>query len=174
MPQNAASTMPSSTMSHELSTLHPHLSTTPTLFLDIDGVLAVPSAKQVRRKHWYDESTYPFTPACVKLLNALLRTTGAEIVLSSTWRLHYTLPELDAIFRWNGAIRTPMDITPEMGNRDVEIRHFVQEHQIQQFLIIDDLPLTCYPDRFVQTNSHRGITQADLLRGIEILDSQEG
>lgn len=143
----------------------------PTIFLDIDGVIATEPAKRLRRKLWYNENTYPFTRACLTRLNALLRTTGVRIVMSSTWRLHYTLAELDAIFRWNGVHRSPEAITLEMGDRNLEITQFVTTYAIDQFIILDDLPLTCYPSRFVQTVSNVGFSQADLERAIALLDA---
>ncbi len=51
------------------------------IFLDIDGVLATPAC--------IDESgTWTFTNSCQDNLEFLLKETGAEIVISSSWRMH--------------------------------------------------------------------------------------
>lgn len=51
----------------------------PVLFLDIDGVLNV--------RTWSGRDFTELQPHLLKNLRRVLRTTGARIVLSSTWRL---------------------------------------------------------------------------------------
>jgi len=57
------------------------------VFLDFDGVLNCDhSISQLG-------TPYKFWPASVKAINEVLAQTGAYIVVSSTWREHWTLSE---------------------------------------------------------------------------------
>ncbi len=140
------------------------------IFLDIDGVISTDACMRAKKKFWYDEHTYPFDAYCVKAFNILLQRTGAEIVLSSSWRLFYTLPELAAIFDWNKVLRAPIAITTELGDRSLEIAAFITENQVRDFLILDDFDITCHPSRFFQTQVASGLLMKDLERILEIYE----
>jgi hypothetical protein len=58
------------------------------LFLDFDGVLNVPNQPD-------------FAPAFVTELNRITDTTGAKIVLSTSWRDNWSLTELRALLQVN-------------------------------------------------------------------------
>jgi HAD domain in Swiss Army Knife RNA repair proteins len=100
------------------------------IFLDIDGVL--------NNTHTENPRKFPYIvdPELVERLKALLTATGAQIVLSSTWRYdpvgllaaeHHGIPFIDA---------TP-DL-PEKARRD-EIRQWISDHGgVERFLVIDD------------------------------------
>lgn len=130
------------------------------IFLDIDGVLTTLSESMVTDNllYWKDNSWaknlnvhYPFNEDCVKILNDILKETGAEIILSSDWRKHKTLEQLDIIFKNNGVIKSPIDITPNYRNnysnfeyaRSVEIVHYIAENtiDINNIVVLDDLNL---------------------------------
>ncbi len=83
------------------------------LFLDIDGVLCTNWSHDSPNKKigWYDDKTYPFDPKCVEILNWILTTWKSEIILSSDWRLYYTLDELKNIFSFNKVLQSPIYIT---------------------------------------------------------------
>src|ERR1700679_360161 len=97
------------------------------IFLDIDGVLNNTHTKNPRK--------YPYIvePEHLKRLQA---ATGAQIVISSTWRYdpvgrlaakHYEIPFVDV---------TP-DL-PEQPRRD-EIRQWIHDHpRVERFIVIDD------------------------------------
>ena len=130
------------------------------IFLDIDGVLTTISESMDTDNllYWKDNSWaknlnvhYPFNEDCVKILNDILKETGAEIILSSDWRKHRTLEQLDIIFKNNGVIKSPIDITPNYRNnysnfeyaRSVEIVHYIAENtiDINNIVVLDDLNL---------------------------------
>lgn len=130
------------------------------IFLDIDGVLTTISESMDTDNllYWKDNSWaknlnvhYPFNEDCVKILNDILKETGAEIILSSDWRKHRTLEQLDIIFKNNGVIKSPIDITPNYRNnysnfeyaRSVEIVHYIVENtiDINNIVVLDDLNL---------------------------------
>lgn len=80
------------------------------LFLDIDGVL--------NHDEWFESNGYRknqanwqvsmFDPKCVERVNTILEETGAELVVSSSWR---NMSDLKDIFAGVG-LPTKFDITP--------------------------------------------------------------
>ena len=146
-------------------------------FLDIDRVLATEYGSWNPPHELY---AYPFNPKCVRILNEILETTNAEIVLSSDWRLRYDLKLLDELFKYNGLIRSPIDITPIIGrvkeketkdylrqfnkNREKEIHRYIQQNsnKINRFVILDDADLKIYPNQFVKCNISEGLIQAGI------------
>jgi len=149
------------------------------IFLDIDGVLATNKEfYRVRHKFWdkYDEAKtlripYPFSPGCVEILNDILVETDASIVLSSDWRIHWELDELRQIFEFNKVYKHPFDTTKEIINnlyvtleeeRTVQIENYIKTHQIENYVIIDDLYLDENLEdetKFVKTISREGLKQ---------------
>ncbi len=162
------------------------------IFLDIDGVL----------NHGYDPSrVQPSTEwggpdldagfdycveSCVNALNALIRATGAKIVISSSWRYKYTLDELRNILHDQFGVEgdiiavTPDDVLD--AARIAEIRVFLDlfAQKVLGFVIIDDNDITldinselCYdPDiqfRFVRTNTTVGLTPEIAIQAAHLL-----
>jgi hypothetical protein len=155
-----------------------------TIFLDIDGVLCgYNEYNRPRKKFWdkYDDAKqlkipYPFNPGCVNILNEILEITDADIVLSSDWRFHFTLDELDKIFKFNKVIKSPIDVTGNFPmsfsqldkNRAHDIDIYRQEHNIINYVIVDDLNLESYvpKERFVKTIEREGIKQCNIKQKI--------
>jgi len=134
------------------------------IFLDIDGVLATENDAE---QEWHEQFAYPFDKGCVAVFNELLHITGAEIILSSDWKISYSddLIQLDQLFRHNGIAKSPMGVTPDLGgNRNKEIASWINknENSINRFLIVDDKKLTCYPLRFVHCNINYGLKQVGI------------
>lgn len=86
------------------------------IFLDIDGVLnnqvwyMSDKFREGSTKEEYEVSQ--FDPRCVRLLNNLTDTTGAKIVVSSSWRLGRTVDELSELFEKVGITGQVIDKTP--------------------------------------------------------------
>ena len=151
------------------------------IFLDIDGVLATNAEfYRVRRKFWdkYDTANnlripYPFNDKCVEIFNEILEKTGAEIVLSSDWRLHWNLDELRQIFEFNKVNKYPLDITEELDSnlyitleeeRSAQIEKYLKTHEIENYVIIDDLnmkPNLMDDSHFVMTRCSEGLKQSN-------------
>ena len=55
-----------------------------------------------------------FNDKAVKVLNSILEQTGAEIVVSSDWKLYCTLDELKEMFTKYGVVKQPSDVTPNI------------------------------------------------------------
>jgi hypothetical protein len=140
------------------------------VFLDIDGVLTTISSLKKEMEIGYDSCICLFDERCVNHLNAFLKTTDSEIVLTSTWRLVYNKEELNNIFQSNGVLKIPIDQTKELGDRNLEIETYIAENEITEFIIFDDMELTCFPERFVKTDMKNGFTQEPLERAVKIYD----
>jgi hypothetical protein len=155
------------------------------IFLDIDGVLATNeefliNKKNFRKKHYVAEHInipYPFNQGCVRVFNEILLKTNAEIVLSSDWRKYWTLNDLDIIFRFNGVVKSPIDITTNdpvsmswlEKNRANEInKHLTNNRDIEKWVVIDDLNMSGFlkitndDDKFFLTEGFEGIKKSGL------------
>lgn len=145
------------------------------LFLDIDGVL------NTDRQHWHcqmngitpvDEFGYEFDHKAVDNLATILEETGAEIVISSSWKF-LGLQTLQKMWEDRKLPGTILDITSDGKSKGWEIDEWLMEceSQVNRYAIIDDendiLPKQL--NHFVQTNSQFGITCKDAERVITIL-----
>jgi hypothetical protein len=155
------------------------------IFLDIDGVLAtvqefLMDEKKFKKKNFVAQHVrfpYPFNNGCVKVFNEILLKTDAEIVLSSDWRRYWTLDQLDLIFRFNGVIKSPKDVTEidpvSMSwlekNRANEIgKYLLNNRDIKQWVVIDDLNMSEFmkktndDDKMFLTEGIEGIKKSSL------------
>jgi hypothetical protein len=87
------------------------------IFLDIDGVLNHQDWYVRRREMGLDDisSNYPlyeFDPDSIEQLNRIVESTGAKVVVSSTWRLGRTIKELQELLNKVGFIGEVYDKTP--------------------------------------------------------------
>jgi hypothetical protein len=146
------------------------------LFLDNDGVICLGSQwggrhkrmKKFIKEHGVAEiSKMPayirldrFDKKSVKVLNEVIEETGAEIVVSSDWKLHATLEELQELYLENGVIKAPIGTTENMKDFDeetyglfmyknwleririIEVEKYLKDNpQITHWVAIDDLNL---------------------------------
>lgn len=82
------------------------------IFLDVDGVLN-------RRCSWWRNSIRRprgshIDPECVRVLNDLIERSGAEIVLSSSWRLGKSRMECVSMLRKFGVRGRLAGMTPRL------------------------------------------------------------
>jgi hypothetical protein len=154
------------------------------IFLDIDGVLATHKQYMMNRKKFQDKNSiakelnipYPFDPKCVKVFNQILDATDADIVLSSDWKLHFSLEDIDKIFKFNGVNKSPIDTTVnedasmsnQTMNRTFQIGEYVTRNNITNYVVIDDLNVGKYmvitneEDKFFLTDDFEGIKKVGL------------
>ena len=156
------------------------------LFLDNDGVICLTNNFGSRDKKWQkwqrslNDSQVSrllkdapvgvrfdnFDAKAVKLLNRVLEETGCEYVVSSDWRLHATLEELQIYYKEQGIIKEPCGMTRTYEElleihgeskmqiwhdpfrkdgyeqaRSLEILAYIEEHGIESWCAIDDLNL---------------------------------
>jgi hypothetical protein len=138
------------------------------VFCDIDGVLNNPTCYSRRTANGT-----PADPKCIAALNRILRTTGARIVLSSTWRIDGVEFCNDRFAEW-GVADPIFDITPQMDYkpRGHEIDAWLKARQgeIESFVILDDTSnMDPHLDRLVLTQEGWGLTEEDADRAIAIL-----
>ena len=162
------------------------------LFLDIDGVL------NTERQHDrcvnegivpVDNFGYAFDPEAVANLKRIVNETGADIVISSSWKL-WGLDAMQRMWTRRGLPGKVIDITPntesdemlisiDLSYMDIpaikgsEIKEWLSSNgqQVPQYAILDDLPdlLPEQESHFVQTDPRIGITEDDAEQVISIL-----
>ena len=147
------------------------------IFLDNDGVICLSNNWGGRTKKWAnyrsanpdsskDKKNAPvfvrfddFDNKAIKILNEILEETGAEIVVSSDWKLHATLEELGEYYESQGIIKKPIALTPNIQNckdydsnfiwsprweseqiRTIEIKQYLHDHpEVTHWVAVDDL-----------------------------------
>lgn len=118
------------------------------LYLDIDGVLCLGSEIHPKLTEW--GYVHRFNARAVQMLNEILEVTGADMIISSDWKRHYSLESLQGIFQWQKVIKAPIDITPSVKfssmqlleeNRAKEILEHVDNIKPGFWVAIDDLDL---------------------------------
>ena len=147
----------------------------PFLFLDIDGVMV--TTTQYFSKYHKDYDGHPFDPKCIKVLNEIIVKTNPVIILSSDWKLHFTLIEMNNIFKLNGINGVIFDYTSSLwgvgegmfGNlkqleecRASEILKYIKDYEITNWVAVDDLNMFPFiPLNFVWcTRESEGIKQS--------------
>lgn len=151
------------------------------LFLDIDGVL-VPAEEmrmgRERAKQTLEDGGMPSKPrtlradpSSVRNLNRVLRLTGAEVVLSSSWRLD---PGFEATKRWlaeNGVEARVIGMTPDLGDRLTEIVDWLRRRTyVESWAAVDDnLPES---SNIAQTTMRNGLDRRAANHLIEALGEE--
>ena len=163
------------------------------LFLDIDGVL--------NTKYWYtqvnrntpkDKYGYAFDPNAVANLKRIVEESGADIVISSSWKC-MGLSQMEDMWRDRNLPGRIIGITPNsvsdemLLNADIdsielfhirgeEIKEWLMKHakRVSSYAIIDDMDnmLPEQQSHFVQTNPEVGITEGDADTIITILNKE--
>ncbi len=172
------------------------------IFLDIDGVLN--SEEWMRSRSTSDiDSRYPFYEFCPDLvdnLNYITDSTGAKIVVSSSWRIGRSVEDLQALFKNVGVTGEVIDKTPSMVIKDegytiprgceierwLDLRKFqrinwsrekqlecIKECGIENYIIIDDETDMLYRqhEHFIKTSWKHGLSKYIADKAVEILSS---
>lgn len=164
------------------------------IFLDIDGVLATNREFMRNTKNFHMSNKwaielgvpYPFNKKCVEIFNEILDATDAEIILSSDWKFHWNLEQLDRIFKENGVKKSSVAVTEDHmvsmswidKNRASDIEaylrnnNFIEGEEFNEtptcsWIIIDDLHVgEFFPehlrDRVFLTTDSEGIKKTGL------------
>lgn len=137
------------------------------IFLDIDGVLN--STRSAVANSDYGSIMYPDTwkaldPIAIKLLQHVCKETGADCVLSSSWRILAKKEDIIAFQEFLGI--NIIDFTPvareKPFDRGYEIKQWLDSVKgpVEAFCIIDDDSdmLPEQQDNFVHTDAQIGLT----------------
>lgn len=128
------------------------------IFLDIDGVLNSDTymEKQLDNSSVGIESE--IDPATLILLKKAVDTTGAKIVLSSSWRIMRKCNELERFMMKFGISLSGK--TPYVdGKRGLEIKQYLSKNEnIEQYLILDDEIFESFDEELV---NHLILTKSD-------------
>jgi len=135
------------------------------LYLDIDGVM-VP-ANSWRRPEILEDGFPVFSTKAAKSLDRIISNSSADIVLTTSHKYKYTIPEWNNIFirrniRINKISRLPRN-TNHLNRKDELMNWFTINHLNSNFIIIDDdKSLNGLPkrlkDRLIQTSGSIGLT----------------
>ena len=162
------------------------------IFLDIDGVLNTGWwYSQKDRNTPKDKYGYAFDPRSVANFKKILDETGADIVISSSWK-SFGLSELEEMWQYRGLPGKLIGITPNTVSdellldadldhmelfsiRGMEIKEWLDKHgkKVSHYVIIDDMDnfLSSQKSHFVQTDPEVGVTEEDADKAISILNA---
>lgn len=146
------------------------------IFLDIDGVLN--GIEYVKNSGKFGVVV---DPVRMELLKEIVNSTGAEIVLSSSWREHWssTANHCDEIgLEINKKFRAYKlyiyDKTPSLNfKRNEEIKVWLSDYPgITHYVILDDIEFTdeyLLPHHIKTSDEAGGLTHEDFIKAIDIL-----
>jgi hypothetical protein len=115
------------------------------IFLDFDGVIDTEYYSHIlyeAGKPIADEHGLLFDPECVKNLKYIIDNTGADIVVSSTWKDDMSYEEILDMWKDRGLPGFVTDVTPTTAehHRGDEIDAWLKECPTEcNYIIIDDL-----------------------------------
>jgi len=169
------------------------------IFLDIDGTIN--SDRDFFEVKYYDDKDSHknageiINRGCLAYLEHIIDDTGAEIIMSTNWRRHFSLDEIYEVMVRNGFSKPReviMDEYPSYrftSRRGGEIYAFVEEYGLKNFVILDDIDeglstfFTQYDDEiwedqpdanWIRTDFRVGLSGLDAARAIKILGMNAG
>ncbi len=148
------------------------------VFLDFDGVLNSADYRNSIKDYYenfIDESRMP-------LLKKIVDSTGAKIVLTTTWRhywsgdrnkISHTTSKINAIFNKYGLdIYSKTECFSEQ--RDYEIRMYLCCNDVEDYVIIDDMDFGWSEQNrhhFIKTDdSKSGLDDSSVIKAVKILN----
>jgi len=152
------------------------------IFLDNDGVICLSgnwgSRYKKQRRVYTQSNPRPineeipvdlrfdnFDRKAITILNEILEETGAEIVVSSDWRLYANLEELGQYYESQGICKKPIGVTLRQRDFDedgaaifgwkgwtersrcVEIQKWLTDNEVTHWVAVDDLNMS---DEYLQ------------------------
>jgi hypothetical protein len=154
------------------------------IFLDFDGVMDTAYYDHMLSKQGLpgnDPYGTVFDPNCVHNLRRIIDNTGADIVVSSSWKHFMTYKEFLEMWDARGLPGFVTDVTPipEMRrNRGDEIDAWLNECNVEcQYVIIDDLDGSNFNEhqipRLLVVNPFFGLDEDTAERAIYLLNNSQ-
>ena len=151
----------------------------PIVFLDFDGVLNTTSHCDLMGR---DSLSHKM----IDSLNLIIDSIGAKIVVSSDWRDGMSVAELQSHLNKFGCrgkvIGKTMSISDIIGcnndhplarlwmdTRPNQIKAWIKDHYINNYVVIDDMNLSGYIPNFVHVDHKVGLTDFDANLAISYL-----
>ena len=155
-----------------------------SIFLDFDGVMDTAYYDHVLNKNGLpgnDLFGTVFDPNCVKNLKHIIDQTGADIVVSSSWKYLMTYRDFLDMWEYRGLPGFVTDVTPTplvRRNRGDEIDAWLNECNAEcQYVIIDDFDGSNFNEhqipRLLVVNPFFGLDEDTAERAIWLLNSDE-
>ena len=153
------------------------------VFLDFDGVLNSASyqrkiSAELTDAEFFTRSSKLLDSDAIERLNRVLSATGAQVVVSSTWRVGMTVAALQSLLEERGFSGVVCGVTPRLHlERGAEIASWLDERKDEpehaegvRFVIFDDGEgMGDLVSRHVKTDGEVGLTENDCERAIELL-----
>ena len=168
------------------------------IFLDIDGTIN--SSRDFFEASYYDAEDNVknggeiINRGCLAYLEKIIDDTDARIVLSTNWRRSFSVDHIYDVMVKNG-FRKPRSVicdeTPQYrmtSRRGYEISEFVKEHNLEKFVILDDIDEglehhfvrydnKLYEDQpdanFIRVDYRTGLNSRDTAIAIDILGQNQ-
>jgi hypothetical protein len=153
------------------------------IFLDIDGVLNCNSFLYSNNR-CDREDVEMIDPSLILKLNRIIKETGANVVISSSWRIQYNHKQLQEMFDKIGFIGNVVGQTIySIFDRGYEIIDYLRNNDVDKFVILDDNDIfdknvngedediiENIINHFVKTDCEIGISDSDVNLAINILN----
>jgi hypothetical protein len=154
------------------------------IFLDFDGVMDTAYYDHMLSKQGLpgnDPYGTVFDPNCVHNLRRIIDNTGADIVVSSSWKHFMTYKEFLEMWDARGLPGFVTDVTPipdMRRNRGDEIDAWLNECNVEcQYVIIDDLDGSNFNEhqipRLLVVNPFFGLDEDTAERAIYLLNNSQ-
>lgn len=160
------------------------------IFLDIDGVINGFNSPPLFAAGWPE--SHLETPLIEKI-NKIVETVESQelentiktkIVISSSWRIRFSLDELREMLQKQGLRAEILDVTPRIHpvkmsqrvSRGKEIQAWLTNcsEEVIKFVILDDIPDMGHLESWlILTDDKTGITDADVEKAIEMLSTEK-
>jgi len=144
------------------------------IFLDIDGVMNSTKSSHRLYLQGYGYFNGIPVPETVGPLNKIIAMTGAQIVISSSWRKKTNIFGLEYLLFLTGVRGEIIGVTPTIHNveRGVEIQEWLDTDgkDATHFVILDDSTDVAHlTEHHVKVDDNVGLTFANAEKAIEIL-----
>ena len=145
------------------------------IFLDVDGVITSSQhSKEINDKTDIKRVSLetPIDWNCLEILDQLLSSTEADVVLTSAWRRYGEgLKKIRQLLSFYGHEDRLVNTTPYLlkDPRYVEILTYLNDSNYEHVVILDDIYVYDLDDHAVRTDRHIGLTQDNVDEAKRIL-----